>query len=114
MTTIITINGRTFSICGNGNVVITSRGATVDGYNVDIGDVGKCPNVTIEGNCGTVTCGGSATVNGSVIGNIDCGGSCQCGDVGGNVDAGGSVQVGGSVRGDIDAGGSVTVGQRIG
>jgi hypothetical protein len=27
-----------------------------------------------------------------VSGNVECGGSCQCGNVGGDIDAGGSVQ----------------------
>ena len=63
-------------------------------------------NIKFEGDLASLKCDGSAEISGSVKGNVDVGGSLECGDVGGNVDAGGSIRCG-KVSGDIGAGGSV-------
>lgn len=60
-----------------------------------------CQNVTEY-----VDAGGSVTVQGSVGGAVDAGGSVNCGNVTGDVDAGGSVTCG-KIGGSVDAGGSV-------
>lgn len=62
--------------------------------------------IEFQGDLATLDCGGSVNVKGNVLGNVDSGGSVECGDVGGDVDAGGSVKCG-KVNGDVDAGGSI-------
>lgn len=100
----ITINGRSFSVKGNNISVINNR-VIVDGVVIEDGLSGIV-EVKFEGDIASLRCDGSATINGNVMGNVDAGGSVDCGDVGRNVDASGSVRCG-NVGGDIDAGGSV-------
>lgn len=102
----ITTNGKTVFIQG-GNISVHNGVITVDGNTIDIG--GRCgQQVIIHGDCGSIACDGSVEVKGAITGNIDCGGSCQCGDVTGDIEAGGSVQAS-NAGGSIDAGGSVHI-----
>jgi len=104
--TTIRINGQIIE-CNTGNISIRSaNGATcitIDGKQINIGN---SVDVHIEGNCGSIDCPGSVNVTGSVNGDINCGGSCDCGDVVGDIQAGGSIEAG-SVSGDMNAGGSI-------
>lgn len=52
---------------------------------------------------------GSADIQGNISGDVDAGGTVNCGDVSGDVDAGGTVNCG-DVNGDVDAGDSVNCG----
>jgi hypothetical protein len=101
----ITINGVTIQSAGN--LTIRNNQVIVDGKVIN-GTIGitDTSQVTIVGNVNKLDVSGSVEVQGDVTGNIDCGGSCHCGNVGGSIDCGGSC-TSGDVNGDIDAGGSV-------
>ena len=98
----VTINGNIYE--GN-DIVIKNNNVYINGRK-QISNVKKELKIIVTGNLASLDCGGSATVNGDVLGDIDCGSSCKCNDVGGDVDAGSSV-VCGNVGGDVDAGGSI-------
>lgn len=80
----------------NGNVITTGIG-----QRVEVNWIGPAANVTVHQ--------GSLTVQGSISGSADVGGSVNCLAVGGDVDAGGSVNCG-NVTGDVEAGGSIQCG----
>jgi len=65
--------------------------------------------IKIEGNVGSIRATGNVDVKSYVKGNINAGGSVNCGDVGGSIDTGGSVNCS-NVSGNVDAGGSITCG----
>lgn len=89
--------------------VLVSIGAVTDIYYLDIQgeiyyittthiyfikDDYMIQNVQIEGNVGSVSCGGSVDVVGDVNGDIDCGGSVSVkGQHSGSIDCGGSVSI---------------------
>lgn len=124
----VTVNGNTYEVEDgasisviNGRVVINNRNAgqvasvgidspqlkiTVEGgllsLSVDRGDV------TVNGNCGDIQCGGDVGVTGN-SGKVNCGGDITCGDVGGDVKCGGDVNCY-RVTGRITAGGDVNQG----
>ncbi len=103
----IVINGDTITYAGEGkNIVISNENVIVDG-NIIKTDIGSNAQITIygsvkkiectgsvevHGNSGEIDCRGCCTVGGAVIGNIDCGGSVQCGEIFGAIDAGGGVK----------------------
>lgn len=101
----ITINGVTIETNGSSNISVNGDSVYVGGKLIKSGLSGIV-KIEFEGDLAKLQTDGSATINGDVKGNVDCGGSCQCGNVGGFVDAGGSVTCG-NVKGDVDAGGSV-------
>lgn len=125
----ITVNGKVVEVPDGTPVSITGDTVTVGGeswshsdHRIKVDVVGgltslmvRNGDVTVNGVInGKVDAGGSVSVNGwkndansgYIEGDVDCGGSINCGDVRGNIDCGGSVNCG-SVGGDIDAGGSV-------
>lgn len=102
----IIVNGRAISVSGN-NISIINDAIYVDGKKIE-GGLSGAVEVSFTGDICSLKCDGEVTIKGNVLGNIDCGGSCECGDVGGYVDAGGSVRCG-KVNGDVDAGGSVRI-----
>jgi hypothetical protein len=106
----ITINGVTIETDGS-NIHVSSDGnVSVGGVTVSSGHSGTI-NVKFEGDLASLTCNGSAVVEGNVQKDVDAGGSVSvAGGVGGNVDAGGSVAVGGNIGGSADAGGSIRCG----
>lgn len=103
-TNTIIINGVRIETTGN-NISVQGNSIFVDGKQVSTNLVGTV-EVRFEGDLASLETHGSATINGSVKGDIDASGSIKCGDVGGSVDAGGSVNCG-NVQGDVDAGGSI-------
>jgi hypothetical protein len=106
----ITINGVTIETDGS-SIHVTSNGNVSVGGVVVMGGLSGTINVQFEGDLASLTCQGSATVNGSVQRDVDAGGSITVGgNVGGDVDAGGSITVAGNVSGDADAGGSIRCG----
>lgn len=106
----ITINGVTIETDGNSIHVSSDGNVSVGGVTVSSGHTGTV-NVKFEGDLASLTCNGSATVEGSVQKDVDAGGSVTVGgNVGGDVDAGGSITVGGNVGGGCDAGGSIRCG----
>ena len=98
----ITINGNVYE--GN-DIVVKNNNVYINGKK-QISNVKKELKIIVTGNLASLDCGGSATINGDVIGDVDCGSSCRCDNVGGNVDAGSSV-VCGTVGGSVDAGSSI-------
>lgn len=102
----VTINGVTYE--GN-NITITDNKVQIDGRTVERGVTGEV-QVKIEGSPVKVYSDAFVEVSGDVLGDIDSGGSVNCGNVKGDVDAGGSVRCG-SVGGSVDAGGSVRMGR---
>lgn len=104
MISTITINGKTFTANGNGNISVYNNKVYIDGNLVEC--INTINEIIITGDCGAIHCDGSVKVEGNVYGNIDCGGSCKCGNVSGDVDAGGSITCE-NVQGSIDAGGSI-------
>ena|SRR6185312_6668682 len=103
---IVNINGKSISVKGNGISIINDK-VYVNGKLIEEGLSGNI-EITFTGDLASLNVDGSATVNGSIHGDVDAGGSVNCGDVGKSVDAGGSVNCG-AVSGDIDAGGSVSM-----
>lgn len=101
----ITINGVTIETDGSSIHVSSDGNVSVGGVTVSSGHSGTV-NVKFEGDLASLTCNGSATVNGNVQKDVDAGGSVTCGSIGGNVDAGGSITCG-SIGGNADAGGSI-------
>ena len=87
------------------NISVINNSVYVDGQIIQTnlsGDV----NIKFEGDLASLKCGGSASINGNIKGDVDVGGSLDCNAIVGNIDVGGSVRCG-KVSGDIDAGGSV-------
>lgn len=106
----IKINGKTFNSKEGGSISIVNGQVTIDGV-IQTGDkLSGVVKVEISGGLSNLKTDADVVVNGDVLGNVDAGGSVQCGAVGKSVDAGGSVQAG-AVNGDVDAGGSVHCGQ---
>lgn len=105
----IKINGKTFSSPTGGSVNIINGRIIIDGVLQEGEKLSGVVRVEISGGLTNLKTDADVVVNGDVLGNVDAGGSIQCGAVGKNVDAGGSVQAG-AVTGDIDAGGSVNCG----
>lgn len=103
----ITINGKTYR--GGNNISIVNGKVTIDGIPQDGEPLTGVVEVKVEGNLTSLRTDASVTVKGDVLGDVDAGGSVQCGAVGGEVDAGGSINCG-AVNGDVDAGGSVNCG----
>jgi uncharacterized protein YlzI (FlbEa/FlbD family) len=62
--------------------------------------------INFNGKIENLKCGGSVTVNNSVGGDINCGGSVKCDNINGDVDAGGTVKCN-NVGGNITANGSI-------
>lgn len=102
----IVINGKAISVQGNNISVINNR-VYVDGKLIEE-ELSGTVEISFIGDLASLKTDSSATVNGSVQGDVDAGGSVSCGDVVGSVDAGGSVSCG-TVGGDVDAGGSVSM-----
>ncbi|MCY8539501.1 hypothetical protein MOD23_19370 [Bacillus haynesii] len=102
----VNINGVTYE--GN-NITITNNEVLIDGKAVE-SSVSGVVKVKIEGTPAKVYSDASIEVKGDVLGDVDSGGSVNCGNVKGNVDAGGSVRCG-TVGGSVDAGGSVRMGR---
>lgn len=85
MNTII-INGRQISVTGR-NISVINDKVIVDGVIVEEGLSGHV-EISFVGDLATLKTNGSATIEGNVMGNVDAGGSVNCGDVKGSVDAG--------------------------
>ncbi|AYC51937.1 hypothetical protein [Bacillus licheniformis] len=102
----VTVNGVTYE--GN-NITITNNEVLIDGKAVE-SSVSGVVKVKIEGTPAKVYSDASVEVKGDVLGDVDSGGSVNCGNIKGNVDAGGSVRCG-TVGGSVDAGGSVRMGR---
>ena len=103
MNTII-INGTKIQTSGN-NISVINNSVYVDGKVIQT-KLSGIVEIKFEGDLASLNCNGSASINGNIKGDVDVGGSLDCGDIGGNIDVGGSVRCG-KVSGDIDAGGSV-------
>lgn len=100
----VNINGVTYE--GN-SITITNNEVLIDGKVVK-NSVSGVVKIKIEGNPAKVYSDASVEVKGDVLGDVDSGGSVNCGNVKGNVDAGGSVRCG-TVGGSVHAGGSVSM-----
>ncbi|WP_392387319.1 hypothetical protein [Bacillus licheniformis] len=100
----VNINGVTYE--GN-SITITNNEVLIDGKVVK-NSVSGVVKIKIEGNPAKVYSDASVEVKGDVLGDVDSGGSVNCGNVKGNVDTGGSVRCG-TVGGSVDAGGSVSM-----
>lgn len=105
MNTII-INGVKIQTDGK-SISIQGDKVFVDGKVVKDGLSGIV-KVEFKGDLASLQSDSSVVVHGNVQGDVDAGGSIECGDVGGSVDAGGSVRSS-KVGGNIDAGGSVSI-----
>ena len=103
MNTII-INGTKIQTSGN-NISVINNSVYVDGKVIQT-ELSGIVEIKFEGDLASLSCNGSASVNGNIKGDVDVGGSLDCNDIGGNIDVGGSVRCN-KVSGDIDAGGSV-------
>ena len=102
----ITINGVTLEVSGN-NILVRNGKVKVNGVELNIGTLSDNVSIKFEGDLASLEADGSVDVSGFVKGNVDAGGSVNCGNVGGNVDAGGSVNCR-EVGGSVDAGGSIS------
>ncbi len=109
----VTINGREMSFSGSGSICVSGNSNVVINGKAVNGEFleGKTIDIHVEGNVENLETTGSVTVSGNV-GRTSCGGSATIGhDVVGNINAGGSVHVNGKVQGGINAGGSVYCGE---
>lgn len=99
----ITINGKTISHSGRGDVSISNGKVTIGGVDVeDLNDIdAKVINVVVEGNVENLHTGDAdITVNGSVhIANTK-NGNITCGDVSGDVETKNGNVMCGSIQGD--------------
>ena len=102
---VVIVNGVRIETNGSSNISVSNGTVYVGGEMVKDGLSGIV-KVEFIGDLASLKADGSVDVQGSVKGNVDCGGSCNCGDVDGSVDSGGSTNCG-NVKGDVDAGGSV-------
>lgn len=111
----ITINGVSYGVAGNSNVVITNNGSVmVNGKTMEPNAEAKTIEIKIEGHVRDIEARvGNVTVNGEVSGSVSAGNSVECGDVGDKVSAGGSVECD-TVGGNVSAGGSVECGDVTG
>lgn len=100
----IKIGDFTFSVSGK-SISLKNNSLCVDGKTIQ-SNINQDVHIYLNGDAVSIDAQGSVSVHGNVLGNVDCGGSVKCADVGGKVDCGGSVTCK-SVRGNIDAGGSV-------
>lgn len=107
--------------------MIDGNGVFVDGQRVDVDGFAEAKTVVINGDVGSLTTTQTVNVNGNVTGdvkadgsitivekvegNVTCGGSCNCGEVGRDVNCGGSCHCG-DVHGDVSCGGSFN-GRRV-
>ena len=107
----VTINGHEFNYSGSGSISVNGNNVVINGKNIN-GEFmeGKNIDIHVEGNVENLETTGSVTVSGDV-GCASCGGSATIGhDVIGDINAGGSVRVNGKVQGSINAGGNVHCG----
>lgn len=105
----VQIGGKTYNIRDGANVSVINNRVIVDGQELPSDNV-RIETVVIEGNTGPVRVDGSLTVQGSITGDVNVGGSCTVRDVTGDVKAGGSIHAQ-SVAGSAKAGGSVHAGK---
>jgi hypothetical protein len=94
---ILNVNGKNYEVAGR-NIVVSNGNVVVDGKKV-VGDLSGNVHVTFTGDLASLDCT-SATINGSVLGNVDCT-SLECQDIGGDVDAT-NVKCN-KILGDVDA-----------
>ena len=106
----ITINGVTIEVdSSNGSSINVRNGVvSVGGVVVQTGLSGVV-EIIWSGPAASINADGSVTVNGEVKGDVDAGGSINCGNVSGSADAGGSINCG-NIGGNADAGGSIRAG----
>jgi len=104
---VIIVNGNRIEVDGDTNISVVGDCIRVGSKTIASG-LNGIVEVKWEGPLATLTTDGSVSVSGSVEGDVNAGGSVNCGDVGGNVDAGGSINCG-KVGGDVEAGGSVSM-----
>jgi len=98
------INGKVYP---DGNICITDNAIFIDGVLQDSEKLSGIVKIEVTGNLkNLVVKQGSVNVKGNIYGNVDAGGSINCGNIDGDVDAGGSINCG-TISGDVDAGGSV-------
>lgn len=102
----VIINGQRFD--GN-NVSIINGVVVIDGNTTSLNGLSGVVKIEVQGNLTSLKTDASVTVNGSVLGDVSCGGSLHCGDVGGSASSGGSVKCD-KVGGSLNAGGSVRIG----
>ena len=99
----ISINGKTYT---GTNITINNGRVVIDSKAQEEGLTGVV-EVKVTGNIGSLTCDGSATVYGNVLGNVHAQNSVEVeGDVLGDVNAGNSVDAK-SIKGNVRAGNSV-------
>ncbi|HHB2481401.1 TPA: hypothetical protein ACORDH_002852 [Bacillus cereus] len=104
------------SMISIGGVTYTGRNITVNNGQVIVdgviqGQKLEEKNIIINADNfqGTLKCGYSTVVNGSISGDVESNGSVTCDGIGGSVSAGGSVRCD-DVKGNVSAGGSVNCG----
>lgn len=100
----VTVNGLKYNIPENASVSVCDGVVIVNGVVIK-GDV-KADEIVVHGSLLDLKTDLSVTVNGTVRGNVNAGGSVSCDAIGGNVNAGGSVNCD-DVNGNVTAGGSV-------
>ena len=99
----ISINGKTYR---GTNITINNGKVIIDGKVQEEGLSGTV-EVRVTGDIGSLTCDGSATVYGNVLGDVHAQNSVEVeGDVLGDVNAGNSVEAK-SIKGNVKAGNSV-------
>lgn len=99
----ININGKVYK--GN-NITISNGEVIIDGKVQEKGLYGSV-DIKVTGSIGKLTCDGSATVNGDVLGNVYAQNSVEVeGDILGDVQAGNSVEAE-NIKGNVKAGNSV-------
>lgn len=99
----ITINGKTITHSGRGDVCISNGKVTIGGVDVkDLNDIDeKVINIVVEGNVENLsTDDADVTVNGSVHTVNTKNGNVTCGDVSGDVETKNGNVMCGSVQGD--------------
>lgn len=106
----VVVNGKRYDFPDRAAVCIKGADIFVDGEKFSEYSDGRINKVEITGNVESLICDCEVVVNGNA-GSVDCGGSCNVSkNISGNVTCGGSCNAGGKIGGDIIAGGSVSCG----